>query len=281
MRISKASEWACIIEAGTFKPGNISPGREGFFDYVVSALLLGKTIERICKQDEVHLGKFMKEAVLDRVTFVPSNTNFGIIVLFVPIAAAASKKIGDLQETVKELIHKTTVDDAVEFAEAVRVSNAFLGEPKQGPDLRSEKVITDIEGGDYTLSDLFSVSSGWDTIAFEWVSGFCITFEGAEYLISGGSVLDLYLKILCEHPDSLVQRKFGEEMAQQVSRKAGTLLKNFSFDELKKWDKLLYQRGVNPGTTADLVASSIFVALLKREELLTTFLNTLCEGDSV
>lgn len=247
---------------------------------MVSAVLLRKPIEKVCESDHVHLGKFIRGAVYDRVQYVRSNTNLGIIMLFVPIAAAASRG-SDLQKTVKELTHETTVDDAVEVAEAVRSSHAFLGEPSQGPDLRSETVIADIKGGNMTLFDLFSISSAWDTIASEWVSGFCITFSGAEYLISGGSVIQLYVRTLCEYPDSLVQRKFGEEVAKNVSREAGDLLKDFSFDNLRKWDDFLYKEGINPGTTADLVASSVFVALLKREELLYRFLSTLCEGNSV
>ena len=280
MRISDASEWACIIEAGTFKPGNVYPGKKGFLEYVVSAVLLGKSIERICESDHIHLGEFIKEVVYDRVQYVRSNTNLGIIMLFVPIAVAASRG-GDLQKMVKELAHETTIEDAVEVAEAVRCSSAFLGEPSQGPDLRSVTVISDIKDGKFTLFDLFSMSSAWDTIASEWVSGFCITFSGAEYLISGGSVMRLYLRILCEYPDSLVQRKFGEEVARNVSREAGDLLKDFSFDDLRKWDDFLYKEGINPGTTADLVASSVFVALLKKEELLYRFLNRFCEGNSM
>ena len=97
MRISDASEWACIIEAGTFKPGNVHPGRKGFFEYVVSAVLLGKSIEKVCESGQGHLGKFIKEAVHDRVQYVPSNTNLGIIMLFVPIAVAASQGRDDLQ----------------------------------------------------------------------------------------------------------------------------------------------------------------------------------------
>lgn len=278
MRISEASEWACILEAGTFKPGNIHPGRKGFFEYVVSAVLLGKSIIRICESDHVHLGKFIKEAVHDRVQYVPSNTNLGIVMLLVPIAVAARQGRDDLQMKARELVGRTTVGDAVEFSEAVRDSNAFLGEPSQGPDLRSKKAIHDIRNENLTLLDLFSMSSNWDTIASEWVSGFCLTFSGAEYLISGGSILELYLRILIEHPDSLVQRKFGEEVAKKVSKEAGDLLKGFSPDSLRKWDDFLYQKDINPGTTADLMASSTFVALLKREELLYRFLSTLWEG---
>lgn len=266
MKVSEACELACIVEAGTFKPGNVHAGRRGFFDFVVSAVVLRKSIEKVCR-GEVHLGKFIKEAVSDRKEVVAENTNFGIILLCVPIAAAASQG-GELEKTLDELVHSTTREDAVEFAEAVDMSNAFLGKPEKGPDLRGEKGVQEIEKKGSTLLDLFAISSGWDTIASEWVNGFCITFSGAEQLLSGKSVLQVYMEILAAYPDSLVQRKFGEPIARKISGEAKELLKDFSFDTLKKWDDYLFGKGINPGTTADLVASSIFVALLKEEELL-------------
>lgn len=275
MRIPEASEWACIVEAGTFKPGNIHPGRKGFFDFVVSAVLLRTSLERICSTQEVYLGKFIKEAVLDRLKFVDSNTNLGIILLHVPIAVAASRGVGTLEKTLDKLVHSTTTEDAVEVAEAVRVSNAFLGEPKKGPDLRYKGSIKEIQERGTTLLDLFVVASEWDTIASEWVNNFSITLAGAEQLLSGGSVLQLYMEILARYPDSLVQRKFGEDTARKISKKAKELLKNLSFDNVKKWDEYLYKKSINPGTTADLVASSIFVALLKEENLLKEFLDAL------
>ncbi|KYK35481.1 MAG: hypothetical protein AYK18_03320 [Theionarchaea archaeon DG-70] len=272
MSIPEASELACIIEAGTFKPGNIYPGREGFIDLVVSAVLLRRSIEKILNSSEGHLGMFIKEAVADRVTYIPANTNFGIILLFVPLAVAASKG-RELQKTVNELVHQTTKEDAVHFAEAAQFSGTFLGEPPKGPDLRFDKGMSSIRAKNMTLLDLFVTSSAWDTIASEWISGFPITFSGAQFLIEGGAIIELYLKILSEYPDSLVLRRFGKKMARNVSERAGKLLKDFSLKILKEWDNFLFKKGINPGTTADIVASSVFVALLEREDILERLLH--------
>lgn len=275
MKIPEVSEWACIVEAGTFKPGNVYPGRKGFFDFVVSAVVLRTSLERICSTKEVHLGRCIKEAVVDRRKYVTENTNLGIILLYVPLAVAASRGGTRLmlEEILDELVHSTTTEDAVEVAEAVRMSNAFLGEPKKGPDVRYEKSMQEIQERGMTLLDLFRVSSEWDTIASEWVNGFEITFSSAERLLSGASVVQVYVEILSAYPDSLVQRRFGEGTAREISKKAKELLKDLSFERLKKWDTYLHEKGINPGTTADLVASSVFVSLLKREDLLKEFLD--------
>ncbi len=226
---------------------------------------------KILNSSDDQLGASIKEAVADRVTYIPANTNFGIILLFVPLAVAASKG-PNLQKIVNELVHQTTKEDAVYFVEAAKMSGAFLGEPPKGLDLRSDKGMSSVRAENVTLLDLFVTSSAWDTIASEWISGFPITFSGAQFLLEGGAIIELYLKILSKYTDSLVLRRFGKKIARNVSEKAEKLLEDFSFKELEEWDNFLYRKGINPGTTADLVASSIFVALLKREKLLKRLL---------
>lgn len=274
MKISEASVYACIVEAGTFKPGNVYPGRKGFLDFVVSAVILGRTIERVCRE-KMPLGQSIKEAVVDRAKMVLTNTNLGIILLHVPLAVAAGKGFEEgkkLQKAVCTLVQKTTVEDAVHVVEAIRRSDAYVGTPDKGPDIRDEQIICEIRKKGLTLWDLFSISSPWDTIASEWVNGFSITFSGAKKLITGASILGLYLDVLSEYPDSLVLRRFGQEKAQEVCEKARAL-KGCSLEEVQKWDEQLYKEGVNPGTTADLVASSVFVALLLNEEIFNRFLD--------
>ena len=237
-------------------------------DFVVSAVILGKTLERVCS---TKVGDCIKEAVLDRANIVFTNTNLGIILLFVPLAAAASEGRKDLHSTVVKLVQKTTVEDAVSVVEAIKLSGAYVGTPATGPDVRGERIICDIWEKELTLHQLFLISSPWDMIASEWVNGFGITFSGAKRLLEGESILGLYLDILSEYPDSLVLRRFGRKKAQEVCEKARAL-QGCSFAEIQKWDAQLYKEGVNPGTTADLVASSVFVALLEDERIFSRFL---------
>lgn len=268
MKISQACVYACIVEAGTFKPGNVYPGRKGFLDFVVSAVVLGRTIEGMCS---TKVGDCIKEAVLDRANVVFTNTNLGIILLFVPLAAAAAEGKGRLQERVGGLVEKTTVEDAVSVVEAIRLSGAYVGTPNTGPDVRGERISCEIREKGLTLHDLFLISSPWDMIASEWVNGFGITFSGAQKLLEGESILGLYLDILSKYPDSLVLRRFGRKKTEAVCEKARAL-QGCSFADIQEWDAQLYKEGVNPGTTADLVASSVFVALLEDESIFDRFL---------
>ncbi len=130
------------------------------------------------------------------------------------------------------------------------------------------------------LLDVFMRCSGWDSICAEWVSDFEATFEvGYPYLKrslarSGdinSAVVDTFLFILSGKPDSLIRRKSGLEKASEVSREAGLILEAGGSgsargsDMLRKLDEELQKAegALNPGTTADLTAASIFVALLE------------------
>lgn len=273
MKIPNACENACIIEASTLKPGNVHPGREGYTDMVFSGVLLAQTLQE-CLSKDISLGYIIKKAITDRMKIISENTNLGIVLLCVPLAKAAFK--GSFKK-VYDITSKTTVKDAVDVAKAIQISGAHIGTPQRGPDIRNGAALKEICDQKLTLLDLFLLSSQWDSIAAEWVEGFPITFSGSENLMAGESVLKVYINILSRHRDSLIQRRFGEKVANKISEKAQKL-KNCPVGELKKWDRYLYRKGINPGTTADLVTSSLFVALLQKEELLTRFADEIRTG---
>ncbi len=83
---------------------------------------------------------------------------------------------------------------------------------------------------------------------------------------------------LAKHPDSLIARKRGQEVAAEASRRARSILElgglgtpagQSAYDEFDRW---LRDDGHarNPGTTADLVTACLFVALRERSISLDT-----------
>ncbi|MGZ7160651.1 MAG: triphosphoribosyl-dephospho-CoA synthase, partial [Methanobacterium sp.] len=76
------------------------------------------------------------------------------------------------------------------------------------------------------------------------------------------------LTILSHNPDTLIRRKHGEDKALEVSTIAksillrGGILTPEGISKLVEFDQQLIQNKLNPGTTADLTASSIMVAYL-------------------
>jgi triphosphoribosyl-dephospho-CoA synthase len=146
-------------------------------------------------------------------------------------------------------------------------------------DVSDQRSIERIKRENITPLRIFELCKERDMICHEWVTGFSTVFEkGYPYLrykIKSGidindATVDTFLTILAEHPDSLIQRKSGKEAAQLVSNKAREILQTggTGTKEGKKmlWsldDELKREKGMlNPGTTADLTAASLFVLLL-------------------
>ncbi len=85
-------------------------------------------------------------------------------------------------------------------------------------------------------------------------------------------ILRVYLYILAQNPDTLIIRKTSKSHTMQVSQHAEELLNVFSEYSRKEWIKLvlnfdetLQKAGgkLNPGTTADLLACSLFAYLIE------------------
>ncbi|MCK5670528.1 triphosphoribosyl-dephospho-CoA synthase, partial [Candidatus Bathyarchaeota archaeon] len=146
-------------------------------------------------------------------------------------------------------------------------------------DVKDTSSLDRIRDEGLTPLDIFKECQARDAICNEWVTGFSVTFtEGYPFLRrrldEGASIneatVDTFLKILSEHPDSLIQRKSGTKAAISVSEKAKEIIQagGAATDAGMKmlWsldDELSSENGsLNPGTTADLTAASLFLSLL-------------------
>lgn len=244
---------------------------------------------KIC-QGEVEMGRLALKAVTDSLEWQGGgNVNLGVVLLFSPLAAAGGAVLqrderinaADLRGELGGFIRSTTPDDVIHVYEAIRLAMTprVLGEAEE-LDVRDDASLGRIRDEGMTLLDVFRRCAGRDSICDEWVSDFRITFEvGHPHLKraleeSGDvntSVVDTFLRILIGYPDSLIVRKAGRERAEGVSERARMILdeggsgSERGLDELRELDGELQMAGggLNPGTTADLTAASIFVALLE------------------
>ena len=72
------------------------------------------------------------------------------------------------------------------------------------------------------------------------------------------------MRLLAKYPDSLIARTKGPAAAEDVSGRARQLLKLPAAEfglAVVQFDRWLRDASYNPGTTADLVTASLFVAL--------------------
>lgn len=270
--IGAAAQLACLLEASAPKPGNVSPGRH-FADtryehFLASAAAIGASFASAGSQ---RVGETVLKAAQATSRWTRSNTNLGIVLLLAPLARAAATN-GDLRAAVRTTLADTTVEDARDVYAAIRLASpGGLGEaPDQ--DVAGEPTVT--------LLEAMRLAANHDGIAREYGTGFSTTFETAapalirartDGLSWDDAVVETFMTILASTPDTHVARRGGPEVATDISRRAAEVLgaggvrTGEGRRALGYFDQSLRDpRNIgNPGTTADLTAAAIFVALLQ------------------
>jgi triphosphoribosyl-dephospho-CoA synthase len=214
------------------------------------------------------------------------NTSLGAILLLIPISYAAGMvpsrkalKAQEIRKNLRRVARSTSKTDAVNVYRAIsRASPGGMGKVPEF-DVNDKDSLTRIRRHDISLLDIFRISSRYDTISSEWVRGFPVTFEiGLPFLLRelhatgdiNTAVVDTYLRILSQVPDTLVARKLGIGRAREVSLiakrvlKVGVMKTSRGRKEAEEMDKSLQRTDhrCNPGTAADLTASALSILLL-------------------
>ena len=129
-----------------------------------------------------------------------------------------------------------------------------------------------------TFLDAMKLAADRDLIARQYANGFADVLDfGVPAFLDAwqrfacieAAIIDLQLRWLAEHPDSLIVRKRGLAVAEDVRMRAWEVLKlgGIATSEGRRagvaLDRHLRSDGntLNPGTTADLIAACLFVAL--------------------
>ncbi|MGH9808861.1 MAG: triphosphoribosyl-dephospho-CoA synthase, partial [Terriglobia bacterium] len=193
-----------------------------------------------------------------------------------PLASAALDGEGsDLKARVGDVLDALTVQDARDTYEAIRIAQpGGLGEAPSH-DVAVEPCVTLLEAmraaeardriaWNYThgLSDIFGLGLVWLKQAHErWGN-------------SPFAVTRVYLGFLAHLSDTLIERKFGSDVAACLLEEARPLeagLLECALPEdmtapLMAFDRALKERGLNPGTSADLTVATIFAAAIEAAE---------------
>jgi triphosphoribosyl-dephospho-CoA synthase len=256
--IASAAQLACLIEASAPKPGNVSPGRNfsdaSYEDFLASAAAIGPALG-----SDLPLGAMIHAAIRATRQWTRSNTNLGLVLLLAPLARAA-RSPRPLREALRDVLGATTVEDAREVYAAIRLARpGGLGTAAE-EDVADEPHVA--------LTEAMRMAADRDSIAAEYANDFRITFDiGLPTLIAAKSrgweeaTVGTYLALLAAIPDTHIRRKFGPDVAANVSRDAKDAL-GAGPQGRAYFDEELRSAGLNPGTTADLTAAALYVALL-------------------
>lgn len=273
MTPAENAQIALLLEvAGTPKPGNVDRDRD-FSDLRFEHFLAGSVGAgaglRMAEQ-RAPIGEAFEEAVAGMSQQRGDNTQFGALLLLVPLVRASAD--GELSsESVHEVVENTTVADAAGFYRAFDHVDVFVDDPPEDAeplDVRhGSDAVPALEDRELTLYEVMEMSAPEDGVASEWVSGFERAFWGGRRIAElDGPVSDraarVFLELLADNPDTLVAKQHGQEVAEEVSERARELLDaSASESEIAAWGDDLVEQGINPGTTADVTAASLFVAL--------------------
>lgn len=261
LSVGLSAQVACIWEATARKPGNVHRHCDfadtHYLDFLLSAAAIGPVLEGATQR---RIGATVLEAVRATRRVVSSNTNLGIVLLLAPLASVPAGE--ELQTGVARVLNGLDVADATAVYEAIRLAvPGGLGRVED-QDVTDEPT--------QTLRQVMALAADRDSVARQYTTAFRTVFaEGVPALVQSlqrtGSleraIIHCHLTWMANHPDSLIARKCGVAEAEEAGRRARLVLEGQA--DLAELDAWLRHEGHrrNPGTSADLVTASLFVAL--------------------
>jgi len=270
--IAAAFHEACLAELDALKPGNVHRFADGHSMSVADFEASAAAAAPMIGAADLSVGARIEAAVAATKDAVNQNTNLGIILLSAPLAQAALASGGSLRDRLDVVLGSLNIEDARAAYRAIR--NAAPGGLGQAPahDVGAEP--------DVSLLAAMRAAETRDRIAWNYTHGFVDIFELGLKWLDGGLArwsdvpwvaTYVYLGFLAHIPDTLIERKFGADVASEVRDEARPIEAGLSQSTapeemaapLAAFDRSLKERGLNPGTSADLTVATLFAASLR------------------
>ncbi|MDP3677989.1 MAG: triphosphoribosyl-dephospho-CoA synthase [Methylotenera sp.] len=272
-QLAKVYKTACMAELQALKPGNVHVFADGhgmiIHDFIKSADVSADVIA----QPDLTVGERILYAVEATQQAVGQNTNLGVLLLCAPLLHAALH-VEDgktLQQSLSHTLAQLSIDDAKLVAKAILLASpAGLG----GSDVHDVHHVPNV-----TLLEMMRSAQDKDRIAWQYANAYqdVLAFGVARYAEAmakwqnpAWATAALYLGFLTRNSDTHIKRKYGEVLAVKVMQEAQGFEAEYWVTDNPKlvqkgllaWDASLKQRGLNPGTSADLTVATLLVSCL-------------------
>ena len=263
--IGEMAQWACVAEVTAPKAGNVHPRRSfadvSWQDFVVSAMVTRPLLDAAPRRG---VGPTVLDCVMATKAATGTNTNLGMLLLLGPLCAVP---LGEpLEAGLARVLGGIGAADTMAVYMAIRhAAPGGLGCDADADVCAAPHI---------PLVDAMKRAAAHDAVARQYASGFRDViaighgaFNGAEPL--DHAIVAAHLRQMAGEPDSLIRRKCGDALATEAQQRAAAALAagwpatargRQSFRALDTWLRADGNRR-NPGTSADLVATGLFVAL--------------------
>lgn len=249
-----------MLEVCAFpKPGNVDRCHD--YDttrlehFLASTIFAFPALHR-AERGDGGIGSIILDAVERTNVHSGGNTHFGAFILLVPLVMG-----GDIPGAAR-VVRETTVEDAVLFYEAFRKTKVRVISGDE-LDVNDPRAVDEIRQRMMTLFDVMLYSAKNDMVAREWINGFQLTRQGADLLKTHGcgpdSIVLTFLDLLATEPDTFIIKKHGKDAAWEVMQKAQDVREGLR--DLVTFDQECIDAGINPGSIADIMIASIYIAL--------------------
>ena len=272
-QLAQAFKNACMSELQAIKPGNVHVFADGHGMVVQDFIKSAQVTSLIIAQANLSVGERILKSIEATQQAVACNTNLGIVLLCAVIVEATLARDDSalkppLKERIATVLKRLTVADAqLAFLAITMAKPAGLGSSQLHDVNDSAKV---------NLLQAMQAAQHRDLIAQQYANGFDDVFglgltshrtAMTQWQNEIWATTFVYLNFLAQFADSHIVRKFGQNIAHQVQQEAQQHLNAiFLLDNPKLylrnlmiWDADLKQRGINPGTSADLTVATCLV----------------------
>jgi triphosphoribosyl-dephospho-CoA synthase len=287
--------YSIALEASAYpKPGNTHRLSEypdkPYLSFILNSMVFQRAFEEAARKaymgQRVGVGEVVYNAVSPMMRYSGFNTSLGQALLLTPLAISigrclreAGEAYGYFVEYYTRVVEETSVEDSILFYKSVRLAApSYLKREDETGDFVNvwdPEFEAKLRAKRHRLVDVLRFSSGKDIVASEVVSGLSRSRRYMGELENYLSVLRdwnkalvaTFLEIMGNEIDTVIARRHGLDTAVEVSRRARRV-KEFigrpEFEsEVRALDQYLRGRGLNPGSLADILTSTIALFLLK------------------
>jgi triphosphoribosyl-dephospho-CoA synthase len=298
--IARSLELAILLETSAHKPGNVSVVTDfdhtSYEHFLASAVAATSSFESAARRGltavregrtSLGVGRSILECVEDISRWQHGgNTLLGTVILLSPMAIAAGMtmreknfELSSFRRNLKMVVESSTPEDAVDLYSAINIANPSglgkapdldVSDPTSAQRILKEKI---------SLYQVFKIAEKYDTICSEWTNDYRVTFDLAYPSLNkrlksnadpSAAVVQTFLEVLAEIPDTFIARKTNPEKAREISYEAREIVKLGGIETSKgregldAFDKRLrsLSNTLNPGTTADLIAAALAACIL-------------------